>query len=318
MRKVIDLCFDMPDFEEDLVRIAGHFCLPEFREAWGGYRTNFNGGIEERLGITLSELDEILEKEGRDAFMEKVKYLAHKNAPTLEGFMDEMDKLGVKWGLTCHNSHDNDKTARIVAQYPDRLGGFCFVNPLDGMKAVREVERGVKELGLKAVYITAFRTHLPANDKHNYPIYAKCVELGVPVFIYSSMNLSGAVPMDIGHPIYIDEVARDFPELKIVASVSGWPWVHEFIGLALRHNNVWLNMETHDPGKITMRGRGYEPYLAMLPAIQDRFFFSSDWNSLGLPLEDMIKSVEEWPFDDELKAKVLYKNAREFFGLDIK
>ena len=318
MRKVIDLCLDMPDFEEDLIRTACHFCLPEFREAWNGYRTNFNGGFEKRIGLSFREMDETLRKEGREAFMAKVTAAAHANAPTLEGFMKELEEMGVKWGMTCHNSHDNDKTAAIVKQYPDRLGGFCFVNPLDGMKAVREVERGVKELGLKAVYITAFRTHLAANDKHNYPIYAKCVELGVPVFIYSSMNLSGAVPMDIGHPIYIDEVARDFPELKIVASVSGWPWVYEFIGLALRHSNVYLNMETHNPAMLSVPGRGYEAYNAWLPAIQDKFFFSSDWNSLGLNLEDMIKSVEEWPFTDEIKEKVLYKNAAKFFGLDIK
>ncbi len=317
MRKVIDLCLDMPDFEEDLVRNAQHFCLPEFREAWSGYRTNFNGGLEEKIGLSFREMDKILAREGRDAFNEKIARAAHKNAPTLEDFIAEMDRLGVRWGMTCHNSHDNDKTAEIVNKYPDRLGGFCFVDPLDGMKAVREVERGVKELGLRAVYITAFRTHLPANDKHNYPIYAKACELGVPVFIYSSMNLSGAVPMDIGHPIYIDEVARDFPELRIVASVSGWPWTSEFIGLALRHRNVYLNMETHDPALITVPGRGYEPYLYWIPRIQDKFFFSSDWNSQGIPLGQLIESVESWPFSDEVKEKILYKNAEKFFDLKV-
>lgn len=306
----------MPDFEEDLIRTAHHFCLPEFREAWGGYRENFNGGIEQKLGITLKELDNILETKGRDAFYSTVEEYAHKNAPTLDSFMAEMDSLGVRWGLTCHNSHDNEKTAQIVRQYPDRLGGFCFVNPLDGMKAVREAEYGIKELGLKAIYITAFRTHLPANDKHNYPIYAKACELDVPVFIYSSMNLSAAVPMDIGHPIYIDEVARDFPELKIVASVSGWPWTLEFIGLALRHTNVFLNMETHDPALITAQGRGLEPYLHWIPRIQDKFFFSSDWNSQGKPLKTLIEDVENWPFDDIVKEKVFYTNAAKFFGIE--
>ena len=262
-------------------------------------------------------MDGTLANEGREAFMKLVRDAAHKNAPTLESFIKEMDDLGVRWGMTCHNSHDNDKTAAICRQYPDRLGGFCFVNPLDGMKAVREVERGIKELGLKGVYITAFRTHLPANDKHNYPIYAKCVELGVPVFIYCSMNLSGAVPYDIGHPRYIDEVARDFPELKILASVSGWPWTMEFIGLALRHKNVYLNMETHNPALITVQGSGYEPYLYWLPRVQDKFFFSSDWNSQGKSLEYLIKAVEEWPFSDEIKEKVLYRNAAEFFGIEL-
>ncbi len=316
MRKVIDLCLDMPDFAEDLIRVAHQFCLPENREAWSGYRRNFNGGIEQKLGITLEELDNILEKEGREAFFKKVEELAHKNAPTLDSFMEEMDSLGVKWGMTCHNSHDNEKTAEIVKKYPDRLGGFCFVNPLDGMKAVREAEYAIKELGLKAIYITAFRTHIPASDKHNYPIYAKACELDVPVFIYSSMNLSGAVPMDIGHPIHIDEVARDFPELKIIASVSGWPWTSEFIGLALRHQNVYLNIETHDPSLIATPGRGLEPYLYWIPRIQDKFFFSSDWNSQGKELKTLIEDVENWPFDEEIKEKIFYKNAARFFGIE--
>ncbi len=318
MRKVIDLCLDMPDFAEDLIRTAHHFCLPEFKEAWGGYRANFNGGIEKKIGLTFDEMDAALANEGREAFMAKVEAAAKQNAPTLDSFIKEMDRLGVHWGLTCHNSHDNKKTAEICRQYPDRLGGFCFVDPSKGiMNAVKEVEYGVKELGLKAVYLTAFRTHLASNDKRNYPIYAKCAELGVPVFLYSSMNLSAAVPMDIGHPIYIDEVARDFPELKIVASVSGWPWTLEFIGLALRHRNVWLNMETHDPALITERGRGLEPYLHWIPRIQDKFFFSSDWNSQGIPLETLIDSVANWPFSDEIKEKILYRNAAEFFGINL-
>ena len=68
----MDLCLDMPDFEEDLIRTACHFVLPEFREAWSGYRENFNGGIEQKLGMTLAEMDAIFANEGREAFMEKV------------------------------------------------------------------------------------------------------------------------------------------------------------------------------------------------------------------------------------------------------
>lgn len=317
MRKVIDLCLDMPNFEEDLISTACKFCLPETKKQWAGYRNNFNGGIGEKLGISLDELDRILAEEGRDAFMKVLKEKAHENAPQLPDVVKEFDELGIVWGMTCHNSHDNEKTAAIVNQYPDRFGGFCFVDPMEGMKAVRDFEYGVKELGLKALYITAFRTHLPANDKHNYPLYAKACELNVPVFIYSSMNLSAAVPMDIGHPIYIDEVARDFPELKIIASVSGWPWTSEFVGLALRHPNVYLNMETHDSALITVPGRGLEPLAYWIPRIQDKFFFSSDATSQGLTLEHLISAVENWPFSDEIKEKILWKNAAKFFNLDV-
>ena len=91
MRKVIDLCLDMPDFAEDLVRTACHFCLPEHKTAWAGYRQSFNGGIEKKLGMTFAELDALLENEGREAFIEKVTAAANANAPTLDDFVKEMD-----------------------------------------------------------------------------------------------------------------------------------------------------------------------------------------------------------------------------------
>ena len=69
MRKVIDLCLDMPDFAEDLVRTACHFCLPEHKTAWAGYRQSFNGGIEKKLGMTFAELDALLENEGREPIL---------------------------------------------------------------------------------------------------------------------------------------------------------------------------------------------------------------------------------------------------------
>ena len=316
MRKVIDLCLDMPSFAEDLVNSACRFCLPETKNLWAGYRNNFNGGLERKIGLTFREMDRILAEEGREAFMKKITESAKANAPTLEDHVKYLEKIGVVWGMTCHNTHDNDVTASLVNQYPDRFGGFCFVDPMKGMEAVREFERGIKELGLKALYITGFRTHIPANDKHNYPLYAKAVELGVPVFIYCSMNLSAAVPMDIGHPKYVDEVARDFPELKIIASVSGWPWTQEFVGLALRHPNVYLNMETNAPENILKDGRGLEPLKYWIPYLQDKFFFSSNWNDLNIPLDELIRQVEAWPFSDEIKEKVLYSNAAKFFGIE--
>ena len=69
MRKVIDLCLDMPDFAEDLVRTACHFCLPEHKTVWAGYRQSFNGGIEKKLGMTFAELDALLENEGREPIL---------------------------------------------------------------------------------------------------------------------------------------------------------------------------------------------------------------------------------------------------------
>lgn len=126
--------------------------------------------------------------------------------------------------------------------------------------------------------------------------------------------LPTAVPYDIGHPRYIDQVARDFPKLKIMAGVSGWPWVLDFLCLAIRHENVYLNFETHAPEKIAMRGSGYEPYLYYgETSLKERICFASNWGTQSMPVEKLIAQVEALPFSDDAKEHILYNNAKTFY-----
>jgi len=312
MRKVIDLCLDMPLDAKALAGMLNNMCLnPQYR----GYKDTYGPGIAAQAGLTVPQLEEVYANEGKEGFLKLVNEAAEKHAVTPAQYIKHMDEVGIEWGITCDGDHDNRKTAEIVNAHPGRLKGFVFVDPNCGMDAVRELETCVKEYGLHALYLTAFRTKLPANDKKNYPLYAKCCELGIPVHIYSSLNLSKAVPYDIGHPRYIDEVARDFPELRIMAGVSGWPWVLEFIALAIRHENVYVNFETHAPERLAMPGSGYEHYLYYGEhQIKNRLCFASNWTTQSQPVEDIIAQVEALPFADDTKERILYHNARAFYN----
>ena len=282
MRKVIDLCLDMPMGAEALTNMLGAMCLdPLYR----GYKKTYGAGVAAQVGLTVEEIDAIYESEGRDGFLRIIREAAEKHAVKPAEFVRHLDEVGVEWGITCDGDHDNRKTAEIVQAFPKKFKGFIFVDPNRGEEAVRELEVCVKEYGLHALYLTAFRTKLNAADRKNYPLYSKACELGIPVHIYSSLNLSKAVPYDIGHPRYIDQVARDFPELKIMAGVSGWPWVLDFLCLAIRHENVYLNFETHAPEKIAMRGSGYEPYLYYgETSLKERICFASNWGTQSMPV----------------------------------
>ena len=312
MRKVIDLCLDMPLDANALAGMLNNMCLnPQYR----GYKDTYGPGIAAQAGLTVPQLEEVYANEGKEGFLKLVNEAAEKHAVTPAQYIKHMDEVGIEWGITCDGDHDNRKTAEIVNAHPGRLKGFVFVDPNRGMDAVRELETCVKEYGLHALYLTAFRTKLPANDKKNYPLYAKCCELGIPGHIYSPLNLSKAVPYDIGHPRYIDEVARDFPELRIMAGVSGWPWVLEFIALAIRHENVYVNFETHSPERLNMPGSGYEHYLYYGERqIKNRLCFASNWTTQSQPVEDIIAQVEALPFADDTKERILYHNARAFYN----
>ena len=311
-RKVIDLCLDLPPDAEYLTNTLCTFFL---NPNYGGYKNTYAGPMAEQIGYTVAELEQLAETKGAESFRAEVAEAAKDKAVKTEDFIAYLDSVGVEWGVTVDNNHNNKRTGEIVSAYPDRFKGFVFVDPNQGMAAVRELETSVKEYGLSALYLTAFRTKLAANDKKNYPLYAKCCELNIPVHIYSSLNLSTAVPYDIGHPRYIDEVARDFPELKIMAGVSGWPWVLDFMGLAFRHKNVYLNFETHAPEKMAMRGSGYEPYLFyMEERLTDRICFASNWNTQSRPVGEIIAAVEALPLSDKAKSNVLYNNAARFYA----
>lgn len=307
MRKVIDLCLDMPMGAEALTNMLSAMCLdPLYR----GYKKTYGAGVAAQVGLTVEEIDAIYESEGRDGFLRIIREAAEKHAVKPAEFVRHLDEVGVEWGITCDGDHDNRKTAEIVQAFPKKFKGFIFVDPNRGEEAVRELEVCVKEYGLHALYLTAFRTKLNAADRKNYPLYSKACELGIPVHIYSSLNLSKAVPYDIGHPRYIDQVARDFPELKIMAGVSGWPWVLDFLCLAIRHENVYLNFETHAPEKIAMRGSGYEPYLYYgETSLKERICFASNWGTQSMPVEKLIAQVEALPFSDDAKEHILYNNA---------
>ncbi len=292
------------------VGLASMFLDPNYR----GYKHSFAPKIASLAGLTIEQLDEVYEKEGEDAFIQTIRDAAEKHAVTPDQFVKHLDSVGVEWGITVDGTHNNQKTGELVRAYPNKFKGFIFVDPNQGMKAVRELEVSVKEYGLHALYLTAFRTKLPADHKKNYPLYAKACELGIPVHIYCSINFSKAVPYDLGHPRYVDQVARDFPELKIMASVSGFPWVLDFMGIAMRHENVYLNFETWEPAKMDMRGSGYEPYLHFAEnSLKHKICFASNWTSQGEPVEDIIAHVDALPFSDSTKDRIFYENARVFY-----
>ena len=311
MRKVIDLCLDMPMGAKELANTLSTMCLdPQYR----GYKNSYGSGIAAQVGLTIQELDEVYKQQGKEGFQQVVHAAAEEHAMKPAEYVRHLDEIGIEWGITCDGDHDNRKTAELVQAYPNKLKGFIYVDPNKGEQAVRELEMCVKEYGLHALYLTAFRTKLPASDKRNYPLYSKACELGIPVHIYCSLNLSKAVPYDIGHPRYIDQVARDFPELKIMAGVSGWPWVLEFMCLALRHENVYLNFETHSPEKMAMRGSGYEPYLYYGEnSLKERICFASNWGTQSVPVENIIAQVEALPFSDDAKEHIFYHNAKRFY-----
>ncbi len=313
--KVIDLELDLPPDAEQLVSRLKDYLFHSTKKGMANYGNVFGVQRARALDFTPEEIKN-LKKEKSPAKIERVlKQRAKKALMTLPRFVEQMDEAGIEWGAVF--AGDSDKTAAVVSQFPDRFIGTANINPLEGMKAVRELERAVKELGIKCFYASPFRYGIRANDRRFYPLYAKAVELNIPVFIYTTMTYRTDLPMDIGRPLYVDDVAMDFPEMRIVAGLGGWPWVPELIGLARRHQNLYISTAGHRPKYLSTPGSGWEMLMQFgNTLLQDKIVFASSWFTFALPIKQVVEEMLALPLKDSVKEKWMYKNARRLFGLD--
>ncbi|MGH3402312.1 MAG: amidohydrolase family protein [Streptosporangiaceae bacterium] len=204
-----------------------------------------------------------------------------------------------------------------VRRHPERLKAFAYLSPYDGMRSVRELERLVREEGLLGLDVGALWDQLPASDRRFYPLYAKCVELDVPVRIYTGMSYANDRPYDLGHPSHVDSVAVDFPELRIAADLSGWPWVNEMVGILRRHPLVYSTTSGHRPRHFATQGSGWEQFLQFgNTLLQDRVMVGMSVASFGLTRSELIAEVLALPLKDAVAEKWLYSNAARFFRIE--
>jgi predicted TIM-barrel fold metal-dependent hydrolase len=208
----------------------------------------------------------------------------------------------------------NEKVAEFAAKAPERMIGMAAVDPHKGMRAVRELEYAVKELNMKALCLEPWLHKIRSNDKLYYPIYAKCVELDIPVWVHTSLNFVPQLTMDFGRPIYLDEVAGHFPELKIIAGHGGWPWVNEMMAFLWRHANAYTDISAVRPKYVEADNTGWETLMRYGNSLlQDKILFGTAWPAQ--PLKENVEAVRAMPLKPQVIDKWLGGNAKRLFNL---
>lgn len=216
-----------------------------------------------------------------------------------------MNESGIEIALM---AGDNESVARAAAKHPGRIFGEYHADPTDIMAAVRGLEHYVKEHGFKALRIEPFLWRKPPTDRVYYPLYAKCVELDV-AFQTQVGHTGPLFPSDTGRPLYIDEVALDFPDLRIVCGHIGWPWTEEMIAVAWKHRNVFIDTSAHLPKHFPERFVYW-----MQRNLQDKVLYASDYPLV--PFGRILGQVDEHlGLSLEIKRKYLRENAKRAFKL---
>jgi hypothetical protein len=231
--------------------------------------------------------------------------------------LKEMDAAGVTTGVVVgrhsgrFGSISNEEVAQVIKDHPGRFVGAASIDPTNRKVAAKQIADAIKN-DFRAINIEpgSYAQPMLVDDRRLYPIYAQCEDAKVPVIIMAG----GSAGPDLSYtePVHLDRVAADFPDLKIVVSHGGWPWVHEMLHIAFRRPNIYLS-----PDQYLANLPGSDDYVRAADGyLADRFLYGSSYPFT--PVDAYAAWFKRLPIRPESMKKVLYRNAAALLKIDIK
>lgn len=225
---------------------------------------------------------------------------------SVEQLIDDMDRVGVEKCIITTNAEEPDRRVLdFPRRHPDRFALSLSLDPRRGMNALRALEGLVRGEPVVLARITPFMINLPPDDRVYYPVYAKCIDLDLPIAINTGLP-GPPMPGKCQDPMYLDEVCVFFPELKLVMAHGADPWWDVAIRLMIKYRNLYLQTSAYAP-------RYFPPQLIhfMNTRGQDKIMFASDHPVLSF--ERCVKEAEQLDLREGVLDKFLYGNAQRLF-----
>lgn len=236
------------------------------------------------------------------------------NQDSVELMFKEMDQMGIDKGVVVGRIRPkfevtNGSIAEVVNQYPDRLFGIAGIDVWGQYhEPMAETDKAVRTLKLSGICIEpgGNQRAMHYDDPRLFPLYAKCDELKVPVFMTTAFK-QGPV-LNYTHPERLEPVANYFPKLKIVAAHGCYPYVMEMIGVALRCPNVYFSSDlyTYWPGG--------ETYIeAASQRLSDQFLFASAYPLS--PFDEAVEKLKKYQLKSAVMEKICRRNIERVLGV---
>jgi hypothetical protein len=246
-------------------------------------------------------------------FLRKVNPKAYASKPLkTHELLRILDDVGVEYGVVLAENAPavtGIVSNRYVAEFcseSDRLIPFASINPNTSPDMVRELEEAY-ELGCRGLKLLPSYMFFYPNESRMYRLYEKAEELDIPVMFHTGTSVFKNVRQKYADPIYIDDVAVDFPDLKIVLSHSGrGMWYQTATMLARIHENVYLEIAGLPPKKLL-------EYIPNLEELADKIIFGSDFPAADIA--ENIRQIRALPVSNSAKRKILGGNALRLLAL---
>jgi predicted TIM-barrel fold metal-dependent hydrolase len=209
----------------------------------------------------------------------------------------------------------NYEIAEIAADNLDIVIPFASIDPHKGKMGAREARDLIENYGVKGFKFHNIMQNCYPGDRMAYPIYEVIAEYGLPAIFHTGhsgmgtgMRGGGGVHLKYGQPMLVDDVAVDFPDMKIILAHPSWPWVDESLSMALHKNNVYIDLSGWSP-------RYFQPQIIQYANTQlkHKMLFGSDF-PLIKP-EKWIEAAKQAGFKDEVMPLILKDNAAKLLGL---
>jgi len=240
-----------------------------------------------------------------------VPHVAPEGDP-VDAVLAEMDRHGIaKAMIGVGFGEERETKLSAVTRHPDRFIGSFSVDPNQGMAGVSDLVKAYETLGIKSAiaFPAGYLPQVPINDKRFFPLYAKCIELDIPICVTTGI-CGPRVPSACQDTMLIDEVCWFFPELKFVMRHGAEPWADLAAKLLLKWPNLYYSTSAFAP-------RYYPKAIIDYANTRgaDKIMYAG-YFPMGLSLDRIMGDMPDVPFKDEVWPKFLRENAMRVFKLD--
>jgi hypothetical protein len=241
---------------------------------------------------------------------------------TIERYLAKMDRAGVERSLLIAVRAGDinvrggfeipyQRVADVCRAHPERFSGLAGIDPFRGMQGLRDLEHAVNELGFVGAHLYPHWCGLAPDHAKYYPYYAKCCELDVPIMMQVGHNLVYSrhrrLP-SVGRPICLDQVAIDFPELRLIGIHIGIPWTDEMISMCWKHENVYMAGDAYAPKHWPPQFVHYANSYG-----REKVLFGTDWPVIDP--ERAVAEIAQLGMREESARMMMRDNALRVFRL---
>lgn len=192
----------------------------------------------------------------------------------------------------------------------DRLIPFGSVSLHEGAEPAVQAEHCIRALGCRGLKLLPSYVHVYPDDSRLLPVYEVASALEAPIMFHTGTSIFKGTRVRYSDPLLLDDVAEDFPGLKVVMCHGGRPfWYAQAEWMLRRHENTYIDISGIPPSKLPSAFPHLEKF-------RDRFVFGSDWP--GIPsIAEQVRKIEELPFGPDTIEAILWRNGSYLLGIDL-